>query len=140
MNITAEQYRDMLAKNPTLGRGKKAKKSRPTSIPKPKTKGTKADYKAKMWNVMNSICDGWTTEYKFHPKRKWRADWCNEKLGVLVEYEGIFGGFSRHTNNIGYSNDACKYNQAQLLGWKVLRYTALNYEELGDDLRSLIKK
>jgi hypothetical protein len=75
-------------------------------------------------------------EYKFHPERKWRFDWCIEPLKVAFEYEGIYSGQSRHTNQKGYSRDTEKYNAAVALGWKVFRYTASTYKNLVKDLRS----
>lgn len=76
-------------------------------------------------------------EYKFHEKRKWRFDWCIESLKVAFEYEGIFSEQSRHTNRIGFSKDTEKYNAAASLGWRVFRYTAMNYQTLVNDLKTL---
>lgn len=125
MNITSEEYRKWLKKP------KKVKKSA-VSIKK-----TGKDYKAIIWDMLRHSGLEWTTEHKFHPKRKWRFDWACKELKVAVEYEGIFGGKSRHTSNLGYVNDCSKYNAAQLLGWKVLRYTAMNYKDLENDLKTL---
>jgi len=58
---------------------------------------------------------------------------------VAVEYEGVFGGKSRHTNLTGYTNDCEKYNNAQILGWTVLRYTAANYEQIQKDIEAILK-
>ena len=76
-------------------------------------------------------------EYRFHEKRKWRFDWCLPDLKVAFEYEGIFSEQSRHTNRKGYSKDAEKYNAAAALGWRVFRYTAMNYINLENDLKKL---
>lgn len=125
MNITSEEYKEMLKKKP--------------HIAKRKTRGTKADYKDRISYVLNKTHKGWITELKFHPKRKWRFDWANKELMVAVEYEGIFGGKSRHTNLVGFTNDCEKYNNAQILGWVVLRYTASNYEQVQKDIEAIIK-
>lgn len=109
-------------------------------IKKKRASGSKADYKDRIWNILNKSCDGWITELKFHPKRKWRFDWANKELMVACEYEGIFGGASRHTNVVGFTKDTSKYNAAQILGWKVLRYTASNYEELEKDLKLILSE
>jgi hypothetical protein len=77
-------------------------------------------------------------EYKFHEKRKWRFDWCIESLKVGFEYEGIFSEQSRHTNRNGYSKDAEKYNAAVSLGWRVFRYTAINYKNIENDLKTIL--
>ena len=77
-------------------------------------------------------------EYKFHPKRKWRADIAIPTLKALIEYEGISSAKSRHTSITGFTNDCEKYNQAQLIGWKVLRYTVLNKSQFFTDIESLL--
>jgi len=75
-------------------------------------------------------------EYKFHPTRKWRFDFAVPELMLAVEYEGIYKRSSdktrksRHTTVGGYRNDCEKYNEAVLLGWRVLRITA---DMLNDD-------
>lgn len=78
------------------------------------------------------------TEYAFHPARKWRADVAVLEHKLLIEYEGICSEKSRHTNIEGYSNDARKYNQCQLHGFKILRYTPLTYKEFYNELKMLI--
>ena len=69
-------------------------------------------------------------EVKFHPTRKWRADFGHLESRTLIEIEGgIFmraGG--RHTRGGGYANDAEKYLEAALAGWTVLRLTERQLE------------
>lgn len=77
-------------------------------------------------------------EHKFHPKRKWRADIAIPSLNVLIEFDGIMSAKSRHTSITGFSNDCEKINQAQLLGWKVLRYTVINKSQFFTDIESLL--
>jgi very-short-patch-repair endonuclease len=63
-------------------------------------------------------------EYAFHPDRGWRFDVAFLKYRVAVEIEGIARGRrSRHTEPVGYRNDCEKYNEAQFLGWLVVRVT-----------------
>ena len=76
-------------------------------------------------------------EYIFHPERDWRFDWCFVSLKVAIEYEGIFSAKSRHTTATGFTGDTEKYNAAQQEGWKVLRFTALNYLDLNIELNNL---
>jgi len=82
------------------------------------------------------------TEHRFHPKRRWRFDVAIVEQKIAIEYEGIVSedpdGQSRHTNIRGYTKDATKYNAAQKLGWRVLRYTALNYEEFMNDITEIL--
>lgn len=69
-------------------------------------------------------------EYKFENTRRWRFDWAIPALMIAVEYEGLFSEKSRHTTPNGFTGDSNKYNHAQMKGWKVLRFTALNYNTL----------
>jgi very-short-patch-repair endonuclease len=63
-------------------------------------------------------------EYRFHPVRKWRFDWALMEPMVAVEFEGgVFLGRG-HTGGVIYGQNCEKYNQAALMGWRVLRFTA----------------
>lgn len=61
-------------------------------------------------------------EYKFHPTRRWRFDFADIENKIAVEIEGGVWVKGRHTRAQGYINDLVKYNQATVLGWKLLRY------------------
>lgn len=84
---------------------------------------------------------GWESEYKFHPVRKWRFDYCNVQLKIAIEIEG--GAFTggRHTRGKGFIADMEKYNNATLLGWSLLRFTPSQMMKLKtyDVIRELIK-
>ena len=62
-------------------------------------------------------------ELQFHPDRKWRFDFAfpDEKLAVEIE-GGLFVG-GGHSRGKGYESNLEKYNQAVLMGWRVLRYS-----------------
>lgn len=64
------------------------------------------------------------TEYKFHPKRRWRFDmaWVDDKLAVEID-GGVWSG-GRHTRGDGFIKDCEKLNEAVILGWRVIRVTA----------------
>lgn len=81
-----------------------------------------------------------TKEFEFSAERNWRFDWCfiYKKHKIAVEYEGINSRKSRHTTKTGFTGDTDKYNAAQHAGWKVWRYTALNFRNLEEDLKSLL--
>lgn len=64
------------------------------------------------------------TEWRFHKTRRWKFDWAFPELMLAIEYEGIFSAKSRHTSIVGFTNDCEKYDEAFLLGWGVLRFTA----------------
>ena len=86
----------------------------------------KRDYKQELYLFLSSLSLTIICEYKFHPKRKWRADFYIPEYNLLIEYEGMPYQIakSRHTTIRGYRNDAEKYNEAALLGFRLLRYTA----------------
>jgi len=73
-------------------------------------------------------------ELKFHPRRKWRFDFAWPDLMLAVEVEG--GAESHGTANkqgvirksghltvSGFRKDCEKYNEAEILGWHVLRFS-----------------
>ena len=74
-------------------------------------------------------------EYRFHPERKWKADfrYDSPRLGPIhIEIEGgiWLGGKARHTSGVGYWKDCEKYNEACLMGIKVIRLAGplINHE------------
>ena len=73
--------------------------------------------------LMANRISGWEREYKFHPTRKWRFDfaWPLEKFAVEIE-GGVWSG-GRHTRGKGFIEDCIKYNEAVMLGWRVIRVT-----------------
>lgn len=77
------------------------------------------------------------TEKYFHKERKWRFDWAIPSLKIAIEYEGLMSKKSRHTTVKGFTGDTEKYNAAQGLGWRVLRFTALNYKTLLTELNKI---
>ena len=76
-------------------------------------------------------------EYRFCEDRKWRFDWCVPALKLAIEYEGLMSEKSRHTTKKGFTGDTDKYNAAAQEGWRVLRFTALNYSTLLKQLQQL---
>ena len=64
-------------------------------------------------------------EFQFAKPRKWRADFyiINAQEFTLVEIEGGAWSNGRHTRGRGYIADCEKYNNAVILGYKVLRGT-----------------
>lgn len=62
-------------------------------------------------------------EYKFHPTRKWRADFLITGTKILIEVEGGIWSGGRHTRGKGYLGDMEKYNSAAMMGFTVLRFS-----------------
>jgi len=78
-------------------------------------------------------------ELTFSKTAGFRFDWAIPALKIAVEYEGIAGGGkSRHTTLTGYTKDTDKYNLAAAEGWTVLRYTAMNYRTLPEQLKGIL--
>lgn len=68
-------------------------------------------------------------EHKFHDSRKWAFDYAWPDIKLAFELEG--GAFikGRHTRPKGFTEDIVKYNEAQLLGWVVLRATSAQVKD-----------
>jgi hypothetical protein len=81
-------------------------------------------------------------EYKFLPDRKFRFDFYCEINGKMIgiEYDGIFAKKNRHTSFSGFTMDTEKTNLAQIAGYIVLRYTAMNYSDFYKHIGSLSNK
>src|SRR3990172_7771058 len=75
-----------------------------------------------MIKLLNKICTGWESEYKFYPTRKWKFDFANPNLKIAIEQEGGVWISGRHNRGKGFLNDMEKYNSATVMGWRVLRY------------------
>jgi hypothetical protein len=79
------------------------------------------------------------SEYKFCETRRWRSDFFIPELNTLIEYEGLTSSFKGgHQNKKAYTKNCEKYNEASILGFKLLRYTALNQSDIINDLKKLI--
>jgi len=61
-------------------------------------------------------------EFRFC-ERRWRFDYCwpNEKLALEIEGGHWVNG--RHNRPAGFAKDIEKYNEAVLMGWRLLRVT-----------------
>lgn len=76
-------------------------------------------------------------EYRFHPVRKWRFDFAYPVEKIAIEAEGAIWANGRHTRGSGFNKDCEKYNAAAILGWRVLRYTTSNIDQLITDLKQI---
>lgn len=90
--------------------------------------------------VQSGLIEDYKKEYQFTKKRKFRFDWFIPCLNLAIEYEGIMSSKSRHTTVSGYTGDLNKYNLALTMGFIVLRYNALNYQNAYSDVEKIINQ
>ena len=74
---------------------------------------------ASLWDALGGV--ELVREFRFDKTRRWRADFASESARVLIEIEGGVWRGGRHTNPLGFINDAEKYLAATLQGWSVIR-------------------
>ena len=60
-------------------------------------------------------------ELRFHPTRRWRADFAHLPSRTLIEIEGGIYVNGRHNRGAGFAADLEKYLEASLAGWRVVR-------------------
>ena len=63
------------------------------------------------------------TEFKFHATRRWRFDYCWIDEKIALEVEGGIWINGRHNRGSGFIKDMEKYNNAALLGYRVIKCT-----------------
>ena len=126
--MTAAEYLEYVKRNQANSTGDKKKHDG----------GKKA--KAKIASALLACGEKWRSEYFFaKPERLYRFDYAIEHLKIGIEYEGIMSDQSRHTNIVGYTGDADKYNLAANMGWVVLRFTAINVGSAYQTIMAAIK-
>ena len=85
--------------------------------------------------ILRSLFDDVEVEHRFHPARRWRFDYAVPSRMLAFEYHGhsgfVGGRASGHSSIKGLTNDCEKLNQATLLGWRVLAFTALHFRADG---------
>ena len=75
-------------------------------------------------------------EYRFHPTRRWRFDFCYPDLLLAIEVDGGIYTQGRHTRGKGYENDLRKFGAAMELGWSVYRCST-GMVESGEAIRTI---
>lgn len=131
-SITAEEYRKLVgAEEPATPTEMSAEEYRklvgldePLLAPKTNTEPkAKRDFASWLERVSP---DPIFTEHQFHPTRKWRFDFCIPQLMLAFEYDGLMqhGRNQGHASIGGILRDSEKLNEAQSLGWVVVRVNA----------------
>lgn len=67
---------------------------------------------------------GYEREYRFHPTRRWRFDFAFPANKIAIELHGAIFTQGRHSRGAGIEGDMEKINEAQILGWDVLAFSA----------------
>lgn len=87
-------------------------------------------------------------QFKFHPARKWKADFALMEsqmpfdrellnLKILVECEGgVWKKGLGHSSGTGIARDIEKHNEAQICGYRVLRFES-NAIKNGEAIRTI---
>ena len=63
-------------------------------------------------------------EFKFHSTRRWKADFAWPDVKLLAEVEGGIWNGGAHVRGKHYESDCEKYNEAALLGYRVIRVSS----------------
>lgn len=103
--------------------GRTKKKSNSKRSTRVKTHRDESIGETMLANQLRVLKISFEQEYKFHPKRKWRADFHIVGKKILVEVEGGVWSGGRHTRGKGYIGDMEKYNAAVVMGYQVLRFS-----------------
>lgn len=62
-------------------------------------------------------------EYRFHPTRRWRFDWCWQAAHLALEVQGGLFVQGRHSRGAALMKEHEKLNAAVALGYRVLFVT-----------------
>ncbi|WP_180072599.1 DUF559 domain-containing protein [Acinetobacter sp. YH12200] len=108
------EYKKMVKATKPKGRSKR-----------PKVKGEKvqSEGEVKLATALKALKIDFEQEFKFHPERKWKADFHLVGKKILVEVEGGIWSGGRHTRGKGYIGDMEKYNAATMMGFQVIRFS-----------------
>ena len=68
-------------------------------------------------------------QYKFHPKRAFRADFCWPANRLIVEVQGGVWNNGAHVRGAGYERDCERMIEAQLLGHRILYVTPAHIQK-----------
>lgn len=90
--------------------------------------------------ILNSVCEGWTPEFRFDSLRRFKFDFAHINLKIAVEIEGGIYTGTGHAKTGTYLKDMEKYNLAGLKGWLVLRYAYGQENKISEDIKKAIQR
>lgn len=88
--------------------------------------------------TLKALKINYVKEYRFDAVRRFKFDFAIVDKKIAIEYEGIMSNKARHTTVTGFTNDCEKYNLATCQGWRILRYTVLNVNQIESDLNKIL--
>jgi very-short-patch-repair endonuclease len=62
-------------------------------------------------------------DYRFHDRRRWKFDFAVPSQMLAIEIEGGAWTGGAHVRGETYYDNCAKYNEAQIQGWDVLRFS-----------------
>jgi hypothetical protein len=115
---------------------------------KPKTPKKRHPQIEELKLIIRSMNFEFVEELRFHPVRMWRFDLAIPSQKLAIEYQGLGALGARkgkdgkvhvggHASVGGMSNDCEKLNAATALGWKVLKFTALHFDQRKREVNKL---
>lgn len=81
-----------------------------------------------MNNPLHQSLPAHVAEFRFHPGRRYRFDFAWPEHMIALEVEGGIWANGHHARPKGILRDIEKYNNAAVLGWRVLRCTPQDLE------------
>lgn len=102
------------------------------------------DHANRLWRALSlfapDVLAGCASEHRFHPTRRWRFDlaWPDRKLAVEVDGGQWMAGGGRHNSDA----DREKLNAAAIAGWRVLRYSPRQLDDIMrvvDEIRAALQ-
>ena len=79
---------------------------------------------AQAWKEVTECEFEMESEYLFWPGRRFRLDFAKPEWKLAVEVEGVtWGSMGRHQTPKGMASDCEKYNELEIMGWTLLRFT-----------------
>ena len=98
---------------------------KPPRRKKPRQPGGKSKLEALLAATLRYVgINDFVQQYKFHPTRNWKADFAWPEQKIIAEVHGGTWIGGRHVRGKGFANDREKANEAQLMGWLILEFTA----------------
>ena len=91
---------------------------------------------ADLWVALFPECDLYS-EYRFHPKRKFRLDFAHIPSKVGIEIQGAIWTLGAHSSGAGLQRDYEKMLVAAACGWQILPISAA---DINESTLKLVKK